>query len=191
MGLFPGKSRFGEHFPTYTRMCVPHADFMKFNRARCKVLPLGQGNLKHRYRLGREWLESSPGENDLGVLVDERFNMSWQRVLAAQKANCILGCIKRSVTSRLKEVIIPLCCHETLPGVLSPVLGPPTQEGHGAVGSGPEEGHKDDQRAGAPPLLGQAERAGVLQPGEEKGLRRPCGLPLPKKGLKESWGGTF
>ena len=109
VGLFPGKSRFGEHFPTYTRMCVPHADFMKFNRARCKVLPLGQGNLKHRYRLGREWLESSPGENDLGVLVDERFNMSWQRVLAAQKANCILGCIKRRVGSRLRDVIGSLC----------------------------------------------------------------------------------
>jgi len=29
--------------------------------------------------------------------------------LAAQKANCILGFIKRSVTSRLREVILPLC----------------------------------------------------------------------------------
>jgi len=29
--------------------------------------------------------------------------------LAAQKANCILGFIKRSVTCRLREVILPLC----------------------------------------------------------------------------------
>ena len=31
-----------------------------------------------------------------------------------------------------------------------------------------EEGHEDDERAGAGPLRGQAERAGALQPGEEK-----------------------
>jgi len=78
---------------------------MKVNTAKCKVLRLGQGNPKHR--LDGEWLESSPKEKDLGVLVDERFNMSWQCMLAAQ-ANHTLGCIKRILTSRLREVILPL-----------------------------------------------------------------------------------
>jgi len=45
-----------------------------------------------------------------------------------------------------------VCTGKTSPGVLCPSLEPPAQEGHGAVGAGPDEGHKDDPRAGAPLL---------------------------------------
>ena len=66
------------------------------------------GNPKHRQRLGREWLERRPEEKDLGMSLDEIFNTIQQCVLAAQKDNHILYCIKRNVTRRLREVILPL-----------------------------------------------------------------------------------
>jgi len=63
---------------------------MKFNKAECKVLHLGQGNPKHKYRLGREGIESSPEEPVLGVPVDKKLNMTHQCVLAVHKDNGIL-----------------------------------------------------------------------------------------------------
>jgi len=98
------------------------------------------------------------------VSVDEKLSIIWQCVLTAQKANCILSCIKKS---KMMEVTVPS----------------PPEDSSGALCSGLGPQHKkdvellmwfqsrprDNQRAGASLLLRKAEGVGLVQPGEGSG----------------------
>ena len=77
-------------------------NFMRFNKSKCKVLHLGQGNPHYQYKLGKEKIEHRP------VIVDGKLDMSQQCALAGQKTSRILGCIEGCVTSILRQVILPL-----------------------------------------------------------------------------------
>jgi len=81
---------------------------MKFNKGKCRVLHLGRNNPMHQYRLKADLLKSRSVERDLGVLVYDKLTMSQHCALAAKKVNGILGCIKKRVASRLREVLLPL-----------------------------------------------------------------------------------
>ena len=161
-----------------------HVKLMRFNKAKGKVLHLGRGNHWHQDRLGHERIESSPAEEDLGILVDEKLHMSQQGALNSPEGQPYPGLLQKKHGQQVEggDSAPLLCSGETLSGVLRPALESSAQERHGPVGAGPEEGHKNDQRDGTPLLWGKAERVGVVQPGEEKAPGRPyCSLSIQKE----------
>jgi len=81
---------------------------MSFSVNKCQALHLGKNNANHSYILQGENIQDSELVRDLGVLVSKDFKMSKQCIEASKKANRMLGYIKKSITSRSKEIILPL-----------------------------------------------------------------------------------
>jgi len=81
---------------------------VELSKGKRRVLHMGWGNPKPKSRPGGEQMESSPTKKDLGLLGDEKLDVSHQCALAAQKANRAPGCIPSSVGSR-EGGVLPLC----------------------------------------------------------------------------------
>ena len=127
-------------------------------------------------------MEYSPAKKDSGVLVDDKINMSQKCALTAQKANHILGCVKRNVASRSKVVILPLYCALGRPHLLYCVQ----------MWSSQYRRDVDLMIQGMEHLPFQDRlRAGPVQAEEEKDPRRPdSSFSVSKKELQERRGQT-
>ena len=87
-------------------------------------------------------------ERDLGVLVDNNLNRSEQCAAAvAKKANRMLGCINKGITSRVKEVLVRSHLEHCVQ-----FWSPLYKKRSGQVGEATERGHRDDQRTGKPAM---------------------------------------
>ncbi|GAB0202499.1 mitochondrial enolase superfamily member 1 [Grus japonensis] len=128
------------------------ANCMKFNKAKCKVLHVGQDNVWYQYRLGGEWIEGSPEEKDLeGVGGQE-----------AQHEPAVCACSPESqpcpglrvqqhdqqvegILSLYSALMRPPCSAASSSGV-------PSTRRTWSCWSESRGGHGDDARAGAPLL---------------------------------------
>jgi len=103
--------------------------------------------------------------------VDNRSTMSQQHALAAKKTSGILGCIKRSVGSRWREVLLPLYTALVRPHLQCCVQcwAPHFKKDEELL----ERVQRRTTRMVRGLLRGEAEGAGLVQPGEEKAERGP------------------
>ena len=81
---------------------------MDFNLTKCKILQLGNGNREFNYEMEGQWIDVEEYEKDLGVIIDSSLKFSKQCVEARNRANRVLGFIKRNVSYKSKEVILKL-----------------------------------------------------------------------------------
>lgn len=81
---------------------------MEFNTTKCKVLHVGRTNQHFGYILNSQELQSSKEERDLGVIVSNDLKSASNCQAAYNKANQVLGMIRRTIHYKSAEILLPL-----------------------------------------------------------------------------------
>ena len=117
--------------------------------------------------------------NGPGVLIDAQLNMNQQCAQGGQEGQWHPGLHQKQCCQQEQGGNHPpvLSTGEAAPQVLCPVLGPSLQERHRGPGARSEKGNKADEGSGAQALWRAAEKAGIVQFGEEEAQGGPyCSL---------------
>ena len=80
---------------------------MLFNAEKCKCIHYGYNNKQYDYFMGKECIETTHEERDLGVIITEMLDITKQWVRAANKANAMLDKY-RAFKYNTKEVVLKL-----------------------------------------------------------------------------------
>ena len=81
---------------------------MLLNFEKCKCLLAGHGNLDINNKMGDTVLCTTIKEKDLGVTISANMKVSEQCSFTGSNGNQIRGLIKRNISYKKKELIIPL-----------------------------------------------------------------------------------
>ena len=81
---------------------------MLFNFGKCKCLHTGPGNTGMNYGMGGTILSKTVKEKNLGVTMNANMKVSEKCRIAASKCNQVLGMIRRNITCKEKNLIVPL-----------------------------------------------------------------------------------
>ena len=78
----------------------------------------------HKYKMGEQWLESSPAGRDTGVLADSRLSVSLHPALEAKRLHPGLHQTQHSQLVKGSDYLAVFSTGVASPGVLCAVLGP-------------------------------------------------------------------
>ena len=81
---------------------------MLFNFGKCKCIHIGHGNMDEEYKMGDAVLGRTTQKKDLGLTFSADMKVSEQCWIAASNGNQILGLIRRTITYKVKQLIVPL-----------------------------------------------------------------------------------
>ena len=81
---------------------------MLFNFGKCKCLHTGPGNTDMNYEMRGTIVSKTVKEKDLGVTMNANMKVSEQCRIAASKGNQVLGMIRRNITYKENNLIVPV-----------------------------------------------------------------------------------
>ena len=81
---------------------------MLFNVGKCKCLHTGPENTGMNYEMGGHILSKTGKEKDLGVTINDNMKILEQCRIAASKENQVIGMIRRNITYKENNLIVPL-----------------------------------------------------------------------------------